>query len=54
MSSFKLLLPLATSLKLEVDHLDVKTAFSQGELEEEIFMQQPPMFEESQAGVGDR
>jgi len=47
MNSFKLLLALAASLKLEIDHLDVKTAFLQGELEEEIFMKQPPMFEES-------
>ena len=48
MNSFKLLLALAASLKLEIDHLDVKTAFLQGELEEEIFMKQPPMFEESE------
>jgi len=44
-SSFKLVLALAASLKLELDQLDVKTAFLQGELEEEIFMEQPPMFE---------
>jgi len=54
MNSFKLLLALAASLKLEIDHLDVKTAFLQGELEEEIFMKQPPMFEESQARLGDQ
>jgi hypothetical protein len=45
MHSFKLLLALAASLKLAIDHLDVKTAFLQGELEEEIFMRQPPIFE---------
>jgi hypothetical protein len=44
-SSFKLVLALAASLKLELDQLDVKTAFLQGDLEEEIYMEQPPMFE---------
>jgi len=54
MHSFKLLLALAASLKLAIDHLDVKTAFLQGELEEEIFMRQPPIFEKPQARLGDQ
>ena len=38
-------LGLATRLNLEVEQLDVKTAFLHGDLEEEIYMQQPEGFE---------
>ena len=38
-------LGLAARLNLEVEKLDVKTAFLHGDLEEEIYMQQPEGFE---------
>jgi transposase InsO family protein len=41
LSSIRLLLALAAKLNLKVDHLDVETAFLNGDLEEEIFMEQP-------------
>jgi hypothetical protein len=40
-SSLRMLLALAVKYDLDVDHLDVKTAFLNGELQEEIFMSQP-------------
>ena len=45
MSFIRVALGLATRLNLEVEQLDVKTAFLQGHLEEEIYMQQPEGFE---------
>ena len=41
MSSIRVALGLAARLNLEVEQLDVKTAFLHGDLEEEIYMQQP-------------
>ena len=41
MSSIRVALGLAARLNLEVEQLDVKTAFFHGDLEEEIYMQQP-------------
>ena len=40
-SSIRVLLRLVARLNLEVEQLDVKTAFFHDELEEEIYMKQP-------------
>ena len=45
MSSIRVVLGLAASLNLEVEQLDVKTAFLHGDLDEEIYMDQPQGFE---------
>jgi len=45
MSSIRVVLGLAASLNLEVEQLDVKTAFLHGDLDEEIYMEQPEGFE---------
>ena len=44
MSSICVALGLAVHLNLEVEQLDVKTAFLHDDLEEEIYMQQPKGF----------
>ena len=44
MSSIRVVLGLAARLKLEVEQLDVKTSFLHGDLEEEIYMEQPKGF----------
>ena len=41
MTSIRTVLGLAASLDLEVEQMDVKTAFLHGDLEEEIYMEQP-------------
>ncbi|XP_073943412.1 uncharacterized protein [Choristoneura fumiferana] len=43
-SSLRMLLSLAVELDLKIDHLDVKTAFLNGNLSEEIYMSQPEGF----------
>ena len=45
MSSIRVVLGLAASLDLEVEQMDVKTAFLHGDLDEEIYMEQPEGFE---------
>ncbi|KAJ7344641.1 hypothetical protein JRQ81_000591, partial [Phrynocephalus forsythii] len=40
--TIRVLLSLAASKKMHVEHFDVKTAFLHGEIEEELYMQQPP------------
>ena len=45
MSSIRVVLGLVASLDLELEQLDVKTAFLHGDLEEEIYMVQPKGFE---------
>ena len=45
MSSTQVMLGLTASLDLELEQLDVKTAFLYGDLEEEIYMDQPEEFE---------
>ena len=47
MTSIRTILSIAASLDLEVEKLDVKTAFLHGDLEEEIYMEQPEGFEVS-------
>jgi len=44
MTSIRVILGLAARLKLEVEQMDVKTAFLHGDLEEEIYMEQPEGF----------
>src|ERR1044072_9459381 len=44
MSSIRTGLSLAATLDLEVEQMDVKTAFLHGDLEEEIYMRQPEGF----------
>ncbi|KAL4368326.1 hypothetical protein GQ457_05G026720 [Hibiscus cannabinus] len=44
MSSIRVVLGLAATLDLEVEKLDVKTSFLHGDLEEEIYMEQPRGF----------
>lgn len=44
MSSIRVVLGLAASLDLEVEQMDVKTAFLHGDLEKEIYMEQPEGF----------
>ena len=46
MTSIRTVLGLAASLDLELEQLDVKTAFLHGDLHEEIYMEQPEGFEE--------
>ena len=45
MSSIRVALGLVAHLNLEVEQLNVKTSFLHGDLEEEIYMQQPEGFE---------
>lgn len=45
-SSLRVLLALATKSRLNVDQMDVKTAFLNGDLHETVFMKQPVGFEE--------
>jgi ATP-binding cassette subfamily B (MDR/TAP) protein 1 len=44
MTSIRMILDVAASLNLEVEQMDVKIAFLHGELEEEIYMEQPEGF----------
>ena len=44
MTSVRVVLGLAVSLNLEIDQLDVKTAFLHGDVEEEIYMVHPEGF----------
>ena len=46
MTSIRAILGLAAKLDLEIEQLDVKTAFLHGDLEEEIYMEQPEGFTE--------
>jgi len=50
-ATLRTLLSIVAEQDLELDHLDVKTAFLNGELEEEIFMQQPPGFRQGGMNV---
>ena len=45
MTSIRVALSLVASMDLELEQLDVKTAFLHGDLEEEIYMVQPEGFE---------
>ena len=43
-SSIRVLLALVAMFDLELEQLDVKTAFLHGELDEQIYMKQPEVF----------
>ena len=43
-SSIRVVLGMAATMDLEIEQLDVKTAFLHGDLEEEIYMEQPEGF----------
>lgn len=47
MDSIRIILSLATWHKLKMVHLDVKTAFLYGELEEELYLKQPEGFDDN-------
>ena len=44
MNTIRIILSLAASYKWEIHQMDVKSAFLNGNLSEEIYMQQPPGF----------
>ncbi|RVW55044.1 Retrovirus-related Pol polyprotein from transposon TNT 1-94 [Vitis vinifera] len=44
MSSIQVMLGLTANMNLEIEQLDVKTAFLHGDLEEKIYMEQPERF----------
>ena len=44
MTSIRVILGLAASLNLEVEQMDVKIVFLHGDLEKEIYMEQPEGF----------
>ena len=44
MASIRVVLSLAANMNMEVEQLDVKTAFLHGDLEEDIYMEQPEGF----------
>ncbi|CAI7885746.1 unnamed protein product [Closterium sp. NIES-54] len=46
-STLRTILALAGALDLEVEQLDVKTAFLYGRLKEEVYMKQPPRFDDN-------
>ena len=46
MTSIRIVLSIVASMDLEIKQLYVKTAFLHGELDEEIYMQQPEGFVE--------
>lgn len=51
LSSIRLLMAFAVKLNLEIDHLDVETAFLNGNLDEEIYMEQPEGFSNNKSKV---
>lgn len=48
--SLRILFALACELDLSIDHIDVTTAFLNGELRETIYMEQPPGFDNNNKG----
>jgi hypothetical protein len=52
LTSIRITLAIATNLNLEIDHLDVETAFLNGKIDEEIYMRAPKGFERLGLDVG--
>ena len=48
MASFRTLVALAAAYNLPLHHVDIKTAFLHGHLDEEVYMYQPPFFHSTQ------
>ncbi len=46
MSSIRIILAIAVERKMHIHQMDVKTAFLNGDLEEEIYMEQPEGYED--------
>ena len=46
-TTIRTVLSVAPSRKMQVEHLDVKTAFLHGEIKEDIYMEQPPGFKKA-------
>ncbi len=44
--TFRMLLAIAARNKMKVKHFDIKAAFLNGEIQEEIYLQQPPGFQQ--------
>ena len=53
-ATMRALLSLVAADDLELEQLDIKTAFLNGDLEETIYMQQPPGYQEGGSGVACR
>jgi hypothetical protein len=51
MSTVRLFFSMVASHDLECHQIDIKNAFVQGDLEEEIYMQQPPGFDDGTGSV---
>jgi hypothetical protein len=51
MNSIRLVLALAASHKWEVHQMDVKSAFLHGDLQEEIYMEQPPGYVQNDSSL---
>src|SRR5258706_7040591 len=52
LTSIRITLAIATNLNLEMDHLDVETAFLNGKIDEEIYMRAPKGFERLGLDIG--
>jgi hypothetical protein len=51
MNSIRLGLALATSHKWEVHQMDVKSAFLHGDLQEDMYMEQPPGYVQNDSNL---